>query len=205
MSTYYCYQMINSNNNLNLDSPNLQKYFNLSDEIGSPFFIFMKQSDILSQVIYNILKETKESFLINTICDYDWINEEYLFKKQLNFYQKPFEKTNLDLNKLENYIKDLFKNNKLIINKGYVVCKEKKQYFDLSKINSEAINPLAILTRGNLDSQGGGDISFLDLNEIDDEFKNLVCFWKDCQIYFEDDISKLKNCMDISKKIIYIN
>lgn len=83
--------------------------------------------------------------------------------------------------------------------------KKKKQYFDLSKINNKAINPLAILTRGNLDSQGGGDISFLDLNEIDEEFKKIVCFWKDCQIYFEDNISKLKNYMDISEKTIYIN
>lgn len=176
---------------------------------GLKFLESFYHNNIDTKILYKILKHYKK-IILNTQCDYD--------KKDSFKYQNEFH-TSDDYELNSNLIKEIEKllltykgkiNYSENVEVGYIVCPKKKQYIDLNyfnKMNKKykdnwLISPLALLTRSNTINQGGGDFDFeIYLKKIfctkfkeNDIFDiNLVSNWKDEEILYIEDLSKINN------------
>lgn len=216
MGAYYSYQTINNENEVILESYKLEKYFRFKswDIGGLNFLESFWQQNPLTQSLYYILKKVGKPMIVNTVCGYD---DEGSFKREIvdSWRKDIFSKITFDTKKLRNFIVDVNKNENYI-KKGYIVCNEKKQYFEINYFYDDyaVASPLALLTRNSATSQGGGDFDIKDVDfenkkdkykffEINKNFdKSLVTSWKDKEVRYTENITDdIKEYEDISEKI----
>ena len=215
MGAYYAYQLINNENELELMPHTINRGLHLRNhDFGRAKFQegFYHRSD-MTQILYKTIQMIGTHVTVNTANDYD--KDDNNFKQKININLNPFVKTSFDKEELSEFVRKELKKKKYIKN-GYIVCDNRKQYIDISQFdnNNLVISPIALLTRASSEAQGGGDFGASSLLERTDESctyfeyrknsdfkKELITYWKDCEIYFTEDISKLNDYTDISKKI----
>lgn len=197
--------------------------------IGFKFLEHCYQFNLVYQTLLDFLKRESSPncrYIVNTVCDYDeqeaFENMHKEFGDSLLFRQRVVNRGQRVVNRLTNNENHKLKENFAAVEKfiekynmdcavknGFIVNPERREFFDISYFSKTpekyVVAPIALLTRSQYKSQGGGDLyqGNIDRNENFDE--SLIAAWKDHEIYYVEKLSEdEKEFSDISPELLMV-